>query len=62
MLLFLLTLSLASVPWPAIFLVIALVMLAFAAFIGPPAPAPFYRRFNWGWAGMFFFVLALAVG
>lgn len=55
--------SLAAIPWSAICLIIALICLYVAAFIGPPItqPGPFYTRINWGWVGVFFFVLSVAV-
>lgn len=50
-----------AASWALIFTIIALVFLALAAFTGPvAADGPFYRRIGFGWAGMFFFVLAWA--
>jgi len=55
--------SLSGVSLSLICLIISLICLAIAAFIGPPTsqPVPFYNRINWGWAGVFFFVLATAL-
>jgi len=54
--------TLSAAPWSLIFLIASLILLFLAAFIGPPvADGPFYRRFNFGWAGVFFYVLAVAV-
>jgi len=52
----LLVTSLSGVSLSLISLIISLICLAIAAFIGPPTsqPAPFYQRLNWGWAGVFF--------
>ena len=60
---FLLVASLGAASWSLICLIISLILLFLAAFIGPPAPepAPFYRRLNLGWAGLFFYVLAVAI-
>jgi hypothetical protein len=56
--------SLNNVSGALICMIISLLCLAIAAFLGNPATdagAPFYRRLNWGWAGMFFYVLAVAI-
>lgn len=56
--------SLNNVSGALICLIISLICLAVAAFLGNPATeptAPFYRRLNWGWAGLFFYVLAVAI-
>ena len=58
----LLTATLSGAPWSLICLIASLILLFIAAFIGPPAAeGPFYRRINFGWAGLFFYVLAVAV-
>ena len=55
--------SLSSVPWSLICLIVSLILLAFAAFAGPPvADGRFYQRMNLLAAGIFFFVLASALG
>jgi hypothetical protein len=55
--------TLASVPWSLICLIVSLILLFLAAFVGPPTTdGPFYRRLNLGWAGLFFYVLAVALG
>jgi hypothetical protein len=53
-------LTLAGAPWATLFYIVSLVLLFLAAFVTPSADAagPFYRRFGFGWAGLFFFVLA----
>jgi hypothetical protein len=54
--------SLSGAPWSLICLIASLILLFVAAFIGPPVTdGPFYRRLNFGWAGLFFYVLAVAV-
>ena len=60
----LLATSLSSAPWSLIFMIVSLICLLIAAFItgSTVEGGPFYRRLNWGWAGMFFFVLAVALG
>ena len=58
MIILLLAATIAGVPWAAIFSIIGLVLLALAAFLSPQPP---YSRFNYGWAGLFFVVLAMAV-
>lgn len=61
--LLLLAASLGGASWSLICLIVSLILLFLAAFVGPPEPAgPFYRRINLFAAGMFFFVLATAVG
>jgi hypothetical protein len=51
--------NIGGLPWAAIFMVVGMVFLALAAFFSPPPP---YGRFSYGWAGMFFVVLAMAIG
>ena len=59
----LLTASLSSAPWALICMIISLILLFLAAFTGPPvADGPFYRRINLFVAGVFFFVLSVAIG
>ncbi len=59
----LLAASLGGASWSLIFIIVSLILLFIAAFIGPPDTAgPFYRRLNFFAAGMFFYVLAVAVG
>lgn len=55
--------SLNAVSMGLICLILSLILLFLAAFIGPPTTdGPFYRRLNLGWAGLFFFVLSVALG
>ena len=54
--------TLSGAPWSLICLIASLILLFVAAFIGPPvSDGPCYRRLNFGWAGVFFYVLAVAV-
>ena len=64
LLLFLIVASLGAASWQLICLIISLILLFIAAFINPqPGPEPrWYARVSWGWAGLFFFVLATALG
>jgi hypothetical protein len=64
--LLIITASLTAAPWSLICLIIALILLFLAAFViggvaEPSSPAPFYRRINFGWAGIFFLALAQAL-
>jgi hypothetical protein len=44
-------------------MIISLILLFLAAFVTTAATTegPFYRRFGFGWAGLFFYVLSVAV-
>lgn len=53
--------TLGGASWPLIFLIIALVCLFIAAFVQPNPAGPWYARLSWGWAGMFFALLSLAL-
>ena len=55
--------GLAGTPWPVICLIISLILLFIAAFVtaGGGTEGPFYRRVSFGWAGLFFYVLAVAI-
>lgn len=60
----LLFVSLGAASGALICLIISLILLFIAAFIGPPTTeqgAPFYRKLNFGWAGTFFYVLSVAL-
>lgn len=58
--------SLGGASSSLICLIISLILLFIAAFItgsaASPAPAPWYNRVAFGWAGMFFYVLSVALG
>jgi hypothetical protein len=58
--------SIAGLSWSVIFMIISLILLFFAAFVSGGIvfrgdAAWTTRGVGVGWAGMFFFVLALAV-
>jgi hypothetical protein len=57
----LLTASLGGASWSLICLIIALVLLFIAAFVQPSMTGPSWTRVNLFAAGMFFYVLAVAV-
>jgi hypothetical protein len=57
--------TIQGASWSLFCLIVSLVLLFIAAFVtgsAGAADAPFYRRFGFGWAGLFFFVLSVAIG
>lgn len=54
--------SLAGASTGLICLIVALVLFFIAAFVTPQPSGPFYARLHWGWAGMFFLALSIALG
>lgn len=54
--------SLAGASTSLICLIVALVLFFIAAFVTPQPGGPLYARLHWGWAGMFFLAISIALG
>lgn len=54
--------SLGTASWSLICMIISLILLFLGAFVTPTTGGPWYRNINFVAAGIFFFVLAIALG
>jgi purine-cytosine permease-like protein len=61
-----LTASISTASWALICMIISLILLFIAAFVtggaSSPSPTSWHSRVSFGWAGMLFFVLSVALG